>query len=135
MAVGSGTSKSFRFRAEQGEPPPTVVVRDVEVKPDAASPQAAQEIVRLLTSVPGFEVRTDKEIGTSRIFFSFRLNDLFAQRREKLNRLRAKGIEPFGGAFDTSGSIGEIRARFKEGETVRAAGRVTAHRDMGKSMI
>src|SRR6266545_7107543 len=133
MAVGSGTSKSFRFRAEQGEPPPTVVVRDVEVKPDAASPQAAQEIVRLLTSVPGFEVRTDKEIGTSRIFFSFRLNDLFAQRREKLNRLRAKGIEPFGGAFDTSGSIGEIRARFKEGETVRAAGRVTAHRDMGKS--
>jgi lysyl-tRNA synthetase class 2 len=60
-------------------------------------------------------------------------NELIAQRREKLEALRKKGIEPFGAAFETSGSIAELRARFKEGETVRAAGRITAHRDMGKS--
>ena len=60
-------------------------------------------------------------------------NELMAQRREKLKALRARGVEPFGRAFDTSGSIAELRERFKEGETLRAAGRMTAHRDMGKS--
>jgi lysyl-tRNA synthetase class 2 len=60
-------------------------------------------------------------------------NELVAQRREKLEALRKKGVEPFGNAFETSGSIGEIREKFKEGETFRVAGRMTAHRDMGKS--
>src|SRR2546423_11975061 len=60
-------------------------------------------------------------------------NELIAQRREKLEALRKKGIEPFGRAFETSGSIAEIREKFKEGEILRAAGRMTAHRDMGKS--
>ena len=60
-------------------------------------------------------------------------NELIALRREKLEKLRAKGVEPFGAAFETSGSIAEIGAKFKEGETLRAAGRITAHRDMGKS--
>ncbi|HEY6070943.1 MAG TPA: lysine--tRNA ligase [Chthoniobacterales bacterium] len=60
-------------------------------------------------------------------------NELIAQRREKLNALRARGVEPFGRAFETSGSIAEVREKFKEGETLRAAGRITAHRDMGKS--
>src|SRR5438309_10825824 len=60
-------------------------------------------------------------------------NELIALRREKLKTLRARGVEPFGRAFDTSGSIAELRERFKEGETLRAAGRMTAHRDMGKS--
>ena len=60
-------------------------------------------------------------------------NDLIAQRREKMEALRKKGVEPFGRAFETSGSIAEIRQKFKEGETLRAAGRMTAHRDMGKS--
>jgi lysyl-tRNA synthetase class 2 len=36
-------------------------------------------------------------------------------------------------AFDVSGSIAEVREQFKEGETRRVAGRITAHRDMGKS--
>src|SRR4029077_18855772 len=31
------------------------------------------------------------------------------------------------------GDIAEIRRKFKEGDTLRAAGRITAHRDMGKS--
>ena len=60
-------------------------------------------------------------------------NELVALRRKKLEALRAKGIEAFGAGFDVSGSIAEVRRRFKEGETVRAAGRITAHRDMGKS--
>src|SRR5436190_11178292 len=60
-------------------------------------------------------------------------NDLITQRREKLKALRARGVEPFGRAFETSGTIAEVREKFKEGEMLRAAGRITAHRDMGKS--
>ncbi len=60
-------------------------------------------------------------------------SELISLRRKKLDTLRAKGVEPFGISFDVSGSIAEVREKFKEGETLRAAGRVTAHRDMGKS--
>ena len=60
-------------------------------------------------------------------------NELIALRRKKLDALRANGIEPFGVAFEVSGSIAEVRDQFREGETLRAAGRITAHRDMGKS--
>src|SRR5204863_278349 len=60
-------------------------------------------------------------------------NELIALRRKKLETLRAKGIEPFGASFDVSGSIAEVREQFKEGETRHVAGRITAHRDMGKS--
>jgi lysyl-tRNA synthetase class 2 len=60
-------------------------------------------------------------------------NELIALRRKKLDALRAKGFEPFGAGFDVAGSIAEVREKFKEGETLRAAGRITAHRDMGKS--
>src|SRR5437868_12102940 len=61
------------------------------------------------------------------------VNELIALRRKKLEMLRAKGIEPFGTGFDVSGSIAEVREQFKESETLRVAGRITAHRDMGKS--
>ena len=60
-------------------------------------------------------------------------NELIGLRRKKLDALRAQGVEPFGKAFATGGDISEIRASFKEGEIVRAAGRITAHRDMGQS--
>jgi len=60
-------------------------------------------------------------------------NELIALRRKKLDALRAKGIEPFGAGFEVSGSIAEVHDQFKEGETLRAAGRITAHRDMGRS--
>jgi lysyl-tRNA synthetase, class II len=60
-------------------------------------------------------------------------NELIALRRKKLDALRAKGVEPFDGGFEVTGSIAEMREKFKEGETLRAAGRITAHRDMGKS--
>jgi lysyl-tRNA synthetase, class II len=60
-------------------------------------------------------------------------NQLIAQRREKLEALQASGANPFGGAFETSGTIAEVREKFAEGTTLRGAGRITAHRDMGKS--
>src|SRR5438046_3969064 len=60
-------------------------------------------------------------------------NELVALRRKKLDALRAQGIEPFGVAFEPDGAIAEVRKKFTEGEILRAAGRITAHRDMGKS--
>jgi len=60
-------------------------------------------------------------------------NELIALRRKKLDALCAKGVEAFGAGFEVSGSIAEVRGQFREGETLRAAGRITAHRDMGKS--
>jgi lysyl-tRNA synthetase, class II len=60
-------------------------------------------------------------------------NDLIALRRKKLDALRARGVEPFGAVFEPDGSIAELRGKFREGETLHAAGRITAHRDMGKS--
>ena len=60
-------------------------------------------------------------------------NELLAVRRHKLEALRAAGIDPFGQAYETTGTPGEIRAAFAEGQKVRAAGRITAHRNMGKS--
>jgi lysyl-tRNA synthetase class 2 len=60
-------------------------------------------------------------------------NQLIAQRREKLAALESSGANPFGRAFETSGTIAEVREKFAEGTVLRAAGRITAHRDMGKS--
>ncbi len=60
-------------------------------------------------------------------------NELIALRREKLATLQARGANPFGAAFATDGNIAEVREKFAEGTTLRAAGRITAHRDMGKS--
>lgn len=60
-------------------------------------------------------------------------NELIAIRRRKIDALRARGVSPFGTGFETTGAIGELREKFTEGQSVRAAGRLTAHRDMGKS--
>jgi lysyl-tRNA synthetase class 2 len=60
-------------------------------------------------------------------------NELLAVRRQKLEALRAVGIDPFGQAYETTGAPGQIRAAFAEGQKVRTAGRITAHRNMGKS--
>jgi lysyl-tRNA synthetase class 2 len=60
-------------------------------------------------------------------------NDLIAQRRAKMESLRSRKVEPFGRRFEVSGSIAEVRQKFSDGETLRGAGRITAHRDMGKS--
>jgi lysyl-tRNA synthetase class 2 len=62
-------------------------------------------------------------------------NDLLAFRRQKLEHLLGQKVDPFGGRFDVSGTVGEVRQAFREGAGVRAAGRITAHRNMGKSQF
>jgi lysyl-tRNA synthetase class 2 len=61
------------------------------------------------------------------------LSDLVAVRRQKLQAIRDLGVDPYGTAFDTSGTVEEVRAAFAEGKCVTMAGRITAYRDMGKS--
>ena len=60
-------------------------------------------------------------------------SDLLAVRRQKLDALRAAGVAPFGTKFEVGGRIEDVLAAFGEGKAIRAAGRITAHRDMGKS--
>ena len=60
-------------------------------------------------------------------------SDLLAVRRHKLDALRAQGIGPYGQKFEVDGPIEKVVNQFGEGQSVRAAGRITAHRDMGKS--
>jgi len=62
-------------------------------------------------------------------------NDLLAIRRQKLVELYERNVAPFGGRFDVSDPIGVLRANFTEGKKVRIAGRITAHRNMGKSQF
>ncbi|MBN2218604.1 MAG: lysine--tRNA ligase [Pirellulales bacterium] len=75
---------------------------------------------------------------------------LEAARREKLRKIQAMGIDPWGGRFDGHAAIAEIRAREKEivveptgdcatghppeqhGPKVRAAGRIVLQRKAGK---
>ena len=60
-------------------------------------------------------------------------NELLAVRRQKLDALRSAGIDPFGKAYETTAEPGQIRSAFAEAQQVRTAGRITAHRNMGKS--
>src|SRR5450432_4045927 len=67
-------------------------------------------------------------------------NSLIEQRKAKLAALRAKGIDPFKNKFTPDLGAGEARAKFEKGELaehakISVAGRITAHRDMGKSMF
>ncbi|MBI3416806.1 MAG: hypothetical protein HY043_16065 [Verrucomicrobia bacterium] len=67
-------------------------------------------------------------------------NSLIEQRKANLAKLRAKGIEPFQNKFTPAMGCGEARTKyvageFKEGQHVEIAGRITAHRDMGKSQF
>ena len=62
-------------------------------------------------------------------------NELLAFRRQKLQKLLERKLNPFGGRFDVSGTIGEVRRDFLEGRPVRVAGRITALRNMGKSQF
>jgi lysyl-tRNA synthetase class 2 len=60
-------------------------------------------------------------------------SELLALRREKLAAVQKLGVAAFGAAFETSGDIAHAREKFAEGASLRIAGRITAHRDMGKS--
>jgi lysyl-tRNA synthetase class 2 len=67
-------------------------------------------------------------------------NSLIDQRKASLAKLREKGIDPFKNKFTPGIGCGELRAKyvageFNEGQHVEIAGRITAHRDMGKSQF
>lgn len=67
-------------------------------------------------------------------------NSLIEQRRAKLAALQERGINPFMNKFTPDIGCGEARAKFEaggmpEGTEVAIAGRLTAHRDMGKSQF
>src|SRR5689334_12827721 len=63
------------------------------------------------------------------------IDSLIEQRKAKLAKLRAKGIDPFKNKFTPGESAHAARANYVEGREVAVAGRITAHRDMGKSMF
>jgi lysyl-tRNA synthetase, class II len=65
--------------------------------------------------------------------------DVRAARRAKLERLRARGVEPFALRFDPDATAAGLRERFDDiepgaatGETVRVAGRLVGLRRLGK---
>ena len=62
-------------------------------------------------------------------------NSLIEQRKAKLAALRAKGIDPFQNKFTPGETCAAARSHYVEGREVAVAGRITAHRDMGKSMF
>ena len=67
-------------------------------------------------------------------------NSLIEQRRSKLRQLEAKGVFPFKNKFATDSTCDNARSKFDTGEVPEGtrfsvAGRITAHRDMGKSMF
>ena len=61
--------------------------------------------------------------------------ELIVVRREKLAKLRELGIDPFGERYEVSTTPAGLRADFAEGKRVKIAGRITALRDMGKSVF
>jgi lysyl-tRNA synthetase class 2 len=62
-------------------------------------------------------------------------NALIEQRRTKLAALRAKGVDPFKNKFTPSEKCAEARANYAENRETALAGRITAWRDMGKSVF
>ncbi len=62
-------------------------------------------------------------------------SELIAVRREKLNKLRELGVDPFGGKFDTTVTPGGLKADFADEKKVTLAGRLFAIRDMGNSQF
>src|SRR5260370_18746037 len=62
-------------------------------------------------------------------------NSLIDQRKAKLAALRNKGTDRFKNKFAPGESCKQARDNYAEGREVAVAGRVTAHRDMGKSMF
>ncbi len=63
------------------------------------------------------------------------LNEYRANRLANRDALAALGYKPYGRAFARTGNLAEIRAAFAEGLEVRAAGRITTVRRMGKALF
>jgi lysyl-tRNA synthetase class 2 len=64
-------------------------------------------------------------------------SDPLVHRREKLERLRAKGINPFPYRYDRTHKLAEVAGGFEhlEGKTVAVAGRLMSVRGHGKTMF
>ncbi len=62
-------------------------------------------------------------------------HQLIQFRRQKLDKLRELGVDPFGGKFETTHPPAVLRKNFEEDREVKVAGRIVAHRDMGKSQF
>lgn len=60
-------------------------------------------------------------------------NPLIALRCEKMEKLRAMNVPPFGNSFLGTESTASLFKNFEAERKVRFAGRVMTHRDMGKS--
>ncbi|MBU2596763.1 MAG: lysine--tRNA ligase, partial [Planctomycetes bacterium] len=63
------------------------------------------------------------------------INKLEQQRREKLERIKQLGIDPYGGRFDNAEPAQSARDRFDEkteGQRAICAGRIVLLRDIGK---
>src|SRR5436309_12236291 len=70
---------------------------------------------------------------------SGRFEEAVRARRQKLERLRARGIEPYALRFDVDASLGEIIRKFGDiepgaetGQRVRVAGRIVLFRRHGR---
>ena len=61
--------------------------------------------------------------------------ELIAVRREKLSKLRALGVDPFGARFEITVTPADLKADFTDGIKATTAGRIIALRDMGKSVF
>ena len=61
--------------------------------------------------------------------------ELIAVRREKVDKIRALGVNPYGCRFDVTTDPGSLKADFCEGKQVKLLGRITALRDMGRTQF
>lgn len=62
-------------------------------------------------------------------------NEFRAQRLAHLKELAGLGYQPFGGRYERTGTLQEVRAGFVEGTAARIAGRMVGMREMGKSIF
>jgi len=65
-----------------------------------------------------------------------RLEQITQQRLDKIKRLRSQGIDPYPNRYDRTHSIGGAIALFEQNEeasSLKLAGRIVAHRSMGKA--
>lgn len=61
--------------------------------------------------------------------------ELIAVRREKVAKIRALGVNPYGGRFEVTTHPGNVKAHFEEGKRVKLLGRIIALRDMGRTQF
>ncbi len=61
--------------------------------------------------------------------------ELIAVRRQKVEKIRDLGFNPYGGRYDVTTSAAEIKADFEEGKRVKLLGRIIGLRDMGRTQF